>query len=345
MIALTAALVMFGFLIGCDSVQLAGVNRPYASQPAPAGLASTCNAACTAPALCDPDTYDPVCGDDGVTYFSPCHAGCRVRLGARTDPEALYANCTCVSSALVSADPAQGVGALVKRGRCASGCNSLLPFLGFLFVAMFLTFLNNVPATAVILRCVEVQHRSVAMGIQNVIFRLLGTIPAPIVFGALIDRLCFFHATRCGARLDTCWEYDARDLSKRFLLLALLPKGASAAAFFASWYNFRPPPGFEQDEAAAAAAAAEADAEADAALQPEAIELAAVGDAATEAPPAAAAPSALTAFTAVAASELVAEGEEAAAMGEERRAAHRRSSSDTNKLELRWARRRNSSDQ
>lgn len=31
-----------------------------------------CNAACS----CVRDQYDPVCGADGVMYYSPCHAGC-----------------------------------------------------------------------------------------------------------------------------------------------------------------------------------------------------------------------------------------------------------------------------
>ena len=35
-------------------------------------LTSQCNAACD----CDPSLYNPVCGTNGVTYYSACHAGC-----------------------------------------------------------------------------------------------------------------------------------------------------------------------------------------------------------------------------------------------------------------------------
>ena len=35
-------------------------------------LAATCNNDC----MCDGVKYKPICGVDGITYFSPCHAGC-----------------------------------------------------------------------------------------------------------------------------------------------------------------------------------------------------------------------------------------------------------------------------
>lgn len=35
-------------------------------------LTVSCNAACN----CAREVYNPVCGADGVMYYSPCHAGC-----------------------------------------------------------------------------------------------------------------------------------------------------------------------------------------------------------------------------------------------------------------------------
>ena len=37
-------------------------------------LTSTCNDLCQ----CQEQKYQPVCGADGITYFSPCHAGCTI---------------------------------------------------------------------------------------------------------------------------------------------------------------------------------------------------------------------------------------------------------------------------
>ena len=58
---------------------------------------------------------------------------------------------------------------------CPCGVRSLL--------AAVVLFQNNVPATTVILRSVNAEHTSLAMGTQNVMFRLFGTIPGPIVLG------------------------------------------------------------------------------------------------------------------------------------------------------------------
>ena len=35
-------------------------------------LTDKCNVKCG----CSSDAYQPVCGEDGISYFSPCHAGC-----------------------------------------------------------------------------------------------------------------------------------------------------------------------------------------------------------------------------------------------------------------------------
>lgn len=39
----------------------------------PTSLNSTCNSACG----CTTKKFNPICGVNGVTYYSPCHAGCQ----------------------------------------------------------------------------------------------------------------------------------------------------------------------------------------------------------------------------------------------------------------------------
>ena len=46
-------------------------------------IISTCNVGCD----CTTATFDPICGSDSVTYFSPCHAGCITNI---TDVSIVY---------------------------------------------------------------------------------------------------------------------------------------------------------------------------------------------------------------------------------------------------------------
>ncbi len=53
----------------CRSIDVQNISR---------GLLSSCNADCGCPDF----KWDPVCGQNSVTYISPCHAGCSSIRGA-----------------------------------------------------------------------------------------------------------------------------------------------------------------------------------------------------------------------------------------------------------------------
>ena len=55
---------------------------------------------------------------------------------------------------------------------------------------MFLTFIISLPNTSATLRSVEVENRSMAVGLQTMIARVIGGIPGPILFGHFIDDTC-----------------------------------------------------------------------------------------------------------------------------------------------------------
>ena len=69
-------------------------------------------------------------------------------------------------------------------------------------------------------RCVAENQRTLALGIQSCIFRLIGTIPGPILFGVVFDSSCLFWQEDCGRR-GNCWVYDNSTLSIRALILAV----------------------------------------------------------------------------------------------------------------------------
>ncbi|XP_035689314.1 solute carrier organic anion transporter family member 4C1-like [Branchiostoma floridae] len=206
--------VMFStfVLIRCPNMDFAGVTVPYHNRLAPpatpvvvgSAILSNCNRNCTCSTY-----YNPVCGRNGMTYFSPCHAGC-VEHDLQTQT---YSTCLCVGSDLApavfssnSTDPD------VMPGYCESGCG-LLP----LMLALNFGWATSLSAVApiilfVLLRSVEERQRSMALGMTNLVGRLLGTIPGPIMFGALVDRSCLLWGQTCGER-GACLLYDTANMS------------------------------------------------------------------------------------------------------------------------------------
>lgn len=264
-ISVVALLLLPGLLIGCGTLPLAGVTEPYpqgAALPASAGgpLLGECNDGCR----CDPDRYKPVCGSDGLNYFSACHAGCDTERqdcadethntaglcnslagcqwnGAECEDAEGFQNageffsCSCMAGGNATAPT------YVTDGRCNRGCSALPWFLFMLFFIMFFTFLNNVPATTVVLRVLKFDQRPVGLGMQNVLFRLLGSIPGPIVFGLVLDSVCVLRTEECGKEVGSCNEYDTEDLRLYFFLLAFFSKLLSVGCFYLSWRALRRP--------------------------------------------------------------------------------------------------------
>lgn len=68
-------------------------------------------------------------------------------------------------------------------------------------------------------RCVADSQRTLALGLQTSIVRLVGSVPGPIVFGAVVDSTCLMWQDECGRR-GNCWVYDRPTLSTRVIVLA-----------------------------------------------------------------------------------------------------------------------------
>ena len=69
-------------------------------------------------------------------------------------------------------------------------------------------------------RCVADEQRTLALGLQSLLFRAFGSIPGPIVFGVIIDSACLFWQFECDRR-GNCWVYNNVALGNRGLALAL----------------------------------------------------------------------------------------------------------------------------
>ncbi|XP_066269957.1 solute carrier organic anion transporter family member 4C1-like isoform X2 [Branchiostoma lanceolatum] len=222
------------FLVQCPNIPFAGVTQRYTNgsmDPVVSGLnlSSQCNTDC----YCQEEFYTPTCGADGMQYFSPCHAGCTVL--TETDGTKRYDNCTCIWYDSVASL------AETLEGKCDSTCGTMPLFLAVFFVIMLLTFANNPLATGATLRVVPDNQRSFALGVQNIVGRLVGVIPGPIITGAILDSACLLWGESCG-QTGACLVYDNQHMGYGFLALMLSAKALATILFVIAYVSYKPPP-------------------------------------------------------------------------------------------------------
>ncbi|XP_031786219.1 solute carrier organic anion transporter family member 4A1 isoform X3 [Nasonia vitripennis] len=229
------------FILSCPNLDFAGLTVPYINEKGkPTSLEGACNSGCG----CSTSNFNPICGADGVTYYSPCHAGCFEEVSLHDVK--VYRNCSCIQAPLMQlTGEAYGDEAIPYQAintTCGSKCNYLWPFIGLAFCNMLITFLCTMPALSGTLRVVRDDQRSFALGIQWIKVRILGTIPAPMIFGALIDDTCILWHETCDGR-GACLVYDNYYMSRYMFGLAFVGKAASLLFFFLAWWCYVPPGG------------------------------------------------------------------------------------------------------
>ncbi|XP_014616606.1 PREDICTED: solute carrier organic anion transporter family member 5A1 isoform X2 [Polistes canadensis] len=237
-------LVCYGllFFLGCDNVKMAGTTIPYFNsstkgpEPFQVNLTAACNFGCE----CRMTDVEPVCGNNGLTYFSPCHAGCTA-----FSSKSNFTNCACIHGNLTMLPPAAPefaevtVVPVATAGPCISPCRTIFPFLILLFFMTFIVAVTQMPLLMIVLRSVSEEERSFALGMQFVIFRLFGYIPAPILFGNLIDSTCLLWKSTCGEKGGRCLLYDIEQFRYRYVGLCAGIKILALALFLVDWWLVR----------------------------------------------------------------------------------------------------------
>ncbi|XP_016300570.1 solute carrier organic anion transporter family member 4A1-like [Sinocyclocheilus anshuiensis] len=250
--AVVSLMAIFIFLVHCPNVPMAGVTAPYYNfthnhYSAPylqteihnnslsdlGNLTVSCNIGCH----CVKELFNPVCGADGVMYFSPCHAGCS-SLNHTYSPRGrqVFSGCSCVVGNI-----SWGEQGFAEKGRCVSSCNHMPAFLTFLFIIIFFTFLCSIPALTATLRCVPDSQRSFGLGIQWIVVRTLGGIPGPIAFGSVIDISCLLWEEQCG-EYGSCYLYHNSAMSQYSLIAGIIYKVLGTIFFLLAAMLYKPPP-------------------------------------------------------------------------------------------------------
>uniref|UniRef100_A0A3B5MTY6 Solute carrier organic anion transporter family member n=1 Tax=Xiphophorus couchianus TaxID=32473 RepID=A0A3B5MTY6_9TELE len=205
--------------MGCENMKVAGITVSYTGVEdlsyQEQSLFSDCNSGC----LCSPKEWDPVCGENGITYISPCLAGCTSSSGSGRNM--VFDNCRCVS--VTNVQPGNITASL---GQCSLGhsCDRVFPyFLALSVLSSFIISLGGTPGLMLLVRCIKPELKSLALGIHTLATRTLAGIPAPIYFGAIIDTTCLKWAySTCGGE-GACRIYNTSSLI-RLMLVVLFGK-------------------------------------------------------------------------------------------------------------------------
>ncbi|XP_051004990.1 LOW QUALITY PROTEIN: solute carrier organic anion transporter family member 2B1 [Acomys russatus] len=206
------------FFIGCSTHHVVGITRDLGAQPG-----TSLFPGCAEPCSCQSDDFNPVCDTSAyVEYTTPCHAGCtgRVVQEALGKSQVFYTNCSCVA----------GDG-MVPAGSCDSACGHLLlPFILLISLGAAVASITHIPSFMLILRGVKKEDKTLAVGMQFMLLRVLAWMPSPVIHGSAIDTTCVHWALSCGRRA-VCRYYDHDLLRTRFIGLQFFFKSGSLVCF------------------------------------------------------------------------------------------------------------------
>ncbi|XP_078001146.1 solute carrier organic anion transporter family member 2A1-like [Glandiceps talaboti] len=165
---------------------------------------------------CSLDHYQPVCGSDGLNYYSPCYAGCKTAVNEKN-----FTDCQCISSESATSNFAYDGLCPIPR------CKYFVLFLLILTIFAIANSAISLPSTIIAIRSVEQHRKSFALGVRSVIIELFSFV-TPLIAGQLIDSTCILWRQESGIRTGTCAQYD--NFMYRVLFMSV-SAGFSCVAF------------------------------------------------------------------------------------------------------------------
>ncbi|XP_072401918.1 solute carrier organic anion transporter family member 74D-like [Diabrotica undecimpunctata] len=219
---------------------------------------SKCNSACQ----CEHIKYNPVCSENGVTYISACHAGCRDVINVNGSN--VFSDCSCIrrdethsykemtkieetSQFEKALDDISKNSGFASPGSCQVDC--LFQFYIFLAVVCLLKFSGATGRASnflVTVRCVEEKDKAVAMGFGLMLMSLCAFVPSPILFGFILDKACLVWGRTC-AGTGNCWLYNGAYLRSTMNFTAATFVFIGALFDLGVWYFVKDVEIFEED--------------------------------------------------------------------------------------------------
>ncbi|CAG2161776.1 unnamed protein product [Oppiella nova] len=191
-IALAALLYAIGMVIlmflGCPLNNFVGLNVD--SENYENTSLSSCSERCS----CPNGEYAPICTSTGITYLSPCLAGCTSVNSSNN--EFIYSKCKCLEPHVTA-----------RNGSCPLECNNLKWYIIIFSFFVLIHSTSEVGSMLLTLRCVDPQDKAMALGLISFAIGLFGNVPCPIIYGAVVDSACLFWEGDCGKR-GACRIYD-----------------------------------------------------------------------------------------------------------------------------------------
>ncbi|VDL71522.1 unnamed protein product [Nippostrongylus brasiliensis] len=242
------------FLLGCPKIRIAGMNNAYTkSDEKSFSLSHPCNLECQCDAL-----FNPVCAKEiGISYFSPCHAGCaantvimfycidrsitvaKFSLFCQNFAFSIFqlsnvwnsCSCSTLFNETVST---------VSKGWCEVPCQTTQILFFTLFAMLAMSVFALAPMLqAAAMRVVSFDHRDAFICFGWMFMRVFGSIPGAVLFGAVIDTTCVHWSTSCDGSMK-CVLYDAEKLGLYIFLFTIATKVTCFLCLFVALKTYIP---------------------------------------------------------------------------------------------------------